>query len=528
MRAKRSIQIEDWGDDVAIPLKPVQGMWSFVAGIDVPLGGSPDALNCVVRRNLLTKRPGYGGFPAGMSALSGTRVMGLYSAQDADGLAYLYAATTAGLHVLNTLGAGWGTVTGPALTGSNERLFSFDTSQNSVLFCQGVDQVMRAVFGGTYAILNANCPAAYYLQRWADRIFIARTTESSVSQPFRVRRPVAGDHTNWTGLGSGFTDLVETPSHIRGLKKLNQHLTVYAEKAIFLGSKTGLAESPARYDLVVTDVGLYLPYSLKGRNERHYFAGQDDVYMFSGGQIQSIGWQVRDELFPNLNTNKLHMMFGEVMFDAQEYLLFTCTGDASTPDKVWVYNWARENWHVWTVSGPVCATVHKLDAGVTIDSIGESIDSQTYEIDSQITAAQYPNLVTGHTDRKVYTWSKQYLSDNGTAIPCRWTSKDFSPADIGAKYDEQIVLKAVHVRYKETGVAATLRFHFSTDGGASWDGPYDVSLVAGTSGMRVTSVFRQVTGNQVRFKFENSTTNEDFQIAELIPVFEKPDSKVAP
>jgi hypothetical protein len=192
-----------------------------------------------------------------------------------------------------------------------------------------------------------------------------------------------------------------------------------------------------------------------------------------------------------------------------------------------VHNWAREIWYPWSVSGPVCATVHRLDSGQTIDSIVSPIDSQNYEFDAQAAQADYPALITGHIDGKTYQWGKAYLSDDGGSIPCRWTSKDFVPKDIGAGYDEKIVLKAIHVRYKETGSAATLRWSFSKDGGATWDGVYEMELVAGTSAYNVASVHRQMTGNQIRVKFENDTVDENFQIIEIIPVFERPQSKVA-
>lgn len=54
-----------------------------------------------------------------------------------------------------------------------------------------------------------------------------------------------------------------------------------------------------------------------------------------------------------------------------------------------------------------------------------------------------------------------------------------------------------------------------------------MELVAGTSAYNVASVHRQMTGNQIRVKFENDTVDENFQIIEIIPVFERPQSKVA-
>ena len=115
----------------------------------------------------------------------------------------------------------WNALTGTALTGGDTQWFSFETSQNSIVFCQGVDKIQRhdiSTVSTAYAVLNANAPITRYLTRFANRLIAAYTIEGGVSKPFRIRRPVADDHTNWTGSGSGFTDQTEYPFQLRGIR----------------------------------------------------------------------------------------------------------------------------------------------------------------------------------------------------------------------------------------------------------------------------------------------------------------------
>jgi len=179
-------------------------MMVFEPGTKLPNEASPDMVNCQVFEGTLRKRFGYTQFPAGAASIGGV-VMGLYSTQDDESNTHLIATYPAGAAKL--VAGVWAAMTGPALTGSSLAFFQFETSQNAIVFSQGVDQVMKhdiSTANTVYAILNANCPAARYLTRFADRLFIAHTVEGGATKPFRIRRSVAADHTDWVGIGSGF------------------------------------------------------------------------------------------------------------------------------------------------------------------------------------------------------------------------------------------------------------------------------------------------------------------------------------
>jgi hypothetical protein len=518
LRARRSAQVAA-PRYVTLPIRPIGGQRDYDPSREIPAEVSPDMSNCLVRDGCLYRRPGFVQFKSGNSAI-GTTVVGLYSTQDEENNTHLFAAHETGLAKFNTLTEVWDACTGPALTGSSILPMSFETSQNSVVFSQGADQVMRIPFSGTtYALLNADCPAARYLDRFGDRLVLGFTLESGISKPFRVRWPQNSDHTKWTGTGSGFRDASEWPYHLKGIRKLGTQLAVYYEHAIELASRTEMIP-PFRFDVRAADIGLYAPATLQGRNDVHFFLGNDDFYAFDGVQVRSIGQPIRDSVFAELNASLLPIMFGEILLDTQEYLAFLCTGASSYPNKVWVYNWGRNVWYPWTVDGPRCSAIHRLDDTMTIDELVGTIDEQAWIFDSRIIQAAYPAFLTGNANGKIYQWSTAYTSDNGVAIPCKWTSKDFRSQDFGAPAGQEITIRRIAVHHRGTGSAAFLDVSFSPDGGSNWYGPYTVTLVNAVGGWHVSVLDHMFTGKQLRFKVEHSSTTSTFIISSFDVTFE--------
>jgi hypothetical protein len=508
-----------------LDIYPTLGMITQIPAKELPLGASPDMMNMCVIGGALRKRPGYTQFPSGVSAF-GDPVVGLASTQDEENNTLLYAFSEDEMFKYNPGSVVWDTCTGPAFTGGAGDLFVWEVSQNSLVASQGVDQVIRMPFTGTtYAILNANCPAAKYMTRAADRLIIAATQEGGVRKPFRIRRSVAADHTNWTGVGSGFTDLAEFPYHLKNLRKIGTRVAAYTEKAIWIGTRTGQASAPLDFQPVVTESGLYAPHTLKGRRSLHMYLGTDDVYEFNGMTVQGLSGPVQYEIFTTLNASVIQRMFGEVLNETQEYLLFLCTGSSSTPDRVWVYNWGRSVWYPWIVSGPQCSTLHRIDTTTTWDAIAVAWDSYGLEWDSISLQQAFPAMLTGHTDGKVYSWSLGNPTDAGVAIPCYWTSKDLSAEDLDQAFrGKQITLRGITVAYKSLGAAFEIDFYYMVDGG-SWQGPYTKSINAMTAGDRTFTVDDQVSGGRIRFKIAHSDTSNTLIINSFHPEIELRDAQ---
>lgn len=512
----------------AVPIQPTGGMWRYTEEGEFPPNSSPDMLNCFVYEGRLCKRPGYSVFPTGMSSLGG-QIMGIYATQDDEYNTHLIACTAAGVSKYDFALNLWAALTGPAMAGGDTQWFTFETSQNSIVFCQGVDKILRhdiSTVATTYAVLNANAPITRYLTRFADRLFAAYTVETGVTKPFRIRRPVASDHTDWTGAGSGFSDQTEYPYQLRGIRKLGEGMIAYTERSIHMAERTGQVLAPYTLRVKTEGVGLYAERTLKPLpgSTGHIFMGNDDIYNWNGVQERGVALPIRDYIFNQVTPSAIRANFSEVMSDTKEYLLFACQGGATTPNAVWVYNYGRDIWYPWSISGPTCATLCRNDDTTTIDDLVGTIDAQNWEYDSRLLASAYPMLITGHTDGKVYRWGQQYSGDNGAAINCYWTSRDLESDDITTEVPpSRITLKSLGIKYKDTGANCTVQLYFSTNGGGSWVGPYSLSLnTTGTPGGNIDAIFDdyQVTGDRVRFKFVNNTSDESFQIIEFNPVLE--------
>lgn len=502
-----------------VTVSPVLGMWSVDAGENIPFGASPDMVNCTIVQGKLRKRPGYTQFPAAHASIGGP-VLGLYSTQDQEGNTTLVAAWQDGLAIWN--GTAWVAATGGPLTGTDDQLFSFETSEDCIVFCQGVDQVQSLPLGTTaFADLDANCPPAYYLLRFGNRLTIALTVEGGQTFGQRHRRSVENDHTDWTGVGSGFRDAVDLVPQIRGMAKILAKIVLYHSNAIELVTLQPNGAAPFRYDLLTEGTGLYAPKSLNKQGDVHRFLGNDDYYELNGGQLTPIGGQLQEYLISTVNPSRLDQVFSALRTDTKEYLNFVCSVVSDYPDTVHVYNYQRRVWYPWSVPGtPRCATAHRLDDTVTIDGLVGTIDEQNWIFDSRVLTEAYPALLTGHDDGKIYKWDFAYLSDAGSAINCRWTSGDFTSENVFQTPGKKLSLEMITIHYEDIGADFDLNFYISVDGGATWEGPYLLSVTAGSGGVLTANIDVRRSDNRIRFKFEQNSATQAFSIVKFVPTFE--------
>jgi len=514
-QGRQGLQQANYAPRKTVPIRPIYGVWSYDPARDAPPGSSPDMQNCVVVKGLLSKRPGYRRMP-GDHAGFGEPVVGLFATQDVDKVQYLYAATLTKIYRYDFVPAVWTQVTGPALTGASDNLFSWENSQAKVVFSQGVDHVKVMDFAGaSYADLSVNAPAAKYLCRFNGRLNLAHTREGTVNFPYRHRRPVRDNHTDWNGLGAGFRDQSEFPYHIQNMKKLGSAMILYYEQGIEAALEQANAAAPFRYEVRATDIGVYSARTLAGWNQQHFFLGGDDFYGFTGLDPQKIGLQVRDEVFRLLNPSRVHVGFGEVLPATTEYSAFLVGGGSVYPDHAWVFNWGRGIWYKWTVSSHRCSAIYRLEDPLTIDELVGLIDEQNFAFDDAAIESLYPALVTGGQNGFVYRWSPIERSDDGASIPAYWTSHDFTAESVFNDPGVKLVLESITVEYVGIGQQFPLEFSFSLDGGTTWIFPVTVMSSVGIGGFRTLTVSRRVTGNRIRFKMAQDSAVDTFQVSKF-------------
>ena len=512
---RQGLQDAGYATRKTIPIRPIFGLWSYDPARDAPPGSSPDMQNCVVVKGLLSKRPGYLRLPAAHTGFN-EPVLGLYATQDTNKIQYLYAATPTKIYRYDTTTNSWIQITGTPLTGGLDDLFSWENSQAKVVFSQGIDRIQIMDYAGpTYALLNANAPAARYLCRFNGRLNAGHTLETGLSLPYRHRRPVRDDHTDWVGLGSGFRDQSEFPYHMQNMKKLGASMILYYEQGIEAALEQPNAAAPYRYEIRATDIGIYASRTLGAWNQQQFFLGGDDFYGFNGLDPQKVGLQIRDEVFRLLNPSRLQVCFGDVLPATTEYAAFLVSGGAQYPDHVWVFNWTRGIWYKWTVKDHRCSAIYRLDDPLVIDELVGTIDDQNFEIDAFAIQSSYPSLMTGHQAGFVYRWSPIYRSDDGLPIDCYWTSHDFTAESVFSEPGVKLVCEGITVEYVGMGQQFDLDFSFSTDGGTTWGVPVTLTSSVGNGGFRTMTLSRRVTGNRIRFRMQQRSAEQTFQVSKF-------------
>lgn len=330
-----------------------------------------------------------------------------------------------------------GTPAGPAnysvdrlQTGTIHDLFSFVTIQDEIIWSQGED-VLRRYDGTTISNLT-NAVAAKYLTSDDARLVLAHTKESGTIIPHRIRWTVRGDMTDFSGLGSGFLDLSDTPDHIKNLGSIQGQLVVYKERNIYVGQLTGNVFLPYYFgDPKVAGTGLRCPHSLASDGERHFFVGTDDIYMFDTVSLKSITQpftqtqalgrtgvsRLRRSFFSAINFDRADLVFGFVDKERKEYVLFFALQGADLPNQAVVYNYEEDVWSnepYLESYAPRVAAVWASTTFTTIDQLVGTIDAQVGTINSFTTNAGDRTVLVGFSDVQGTTFDIR-SQDNATA-----------------------------------------------------------------------------------------------------------------
>lgn len=322
----------------------------------------------------------------------------------------------------------WSEVTGSGLTGTGrysvamgEDFMFVARASHNVFRWSGtaLDTYTTIPDGGTFS--GSGLPRARYVEYFNDRLILGWTTEDGADYANRVRWAVNGDHTNWSGTGSGFLDFYEGNAEpIMGVKGLGARCAVYQPHAIVDLIPTGVAAASFSSETRVRGIGTRAPYTIASTGQAHFFLGTDaNVYAWDGVKLQRIGDAILDELQGLVYPDQMHTYFGVVSTLRQEYWLVLSDGN------VFVYDYAREAW--------------SRDSFPSITALGEVTDSL-----SNTTW----NTATGTWDSTFKSWSEM----GGTSAIRLWGGRSDGATftiDETVNYD-YFAIGSIMDRYCET------------------------------------------------------------------------------
>jgi hypothetical protein len=237
---------------------------------------------------------------------------------------------------------------------------------NRAYFSNGSVPLLYADGSDTLSVAGDVPGASRYQMCIANRLVLAHTTEPEPGQTgsteftFRVRWCVSGDPNDWTGFGSGFSDLLEVPDRITGLAALGRNGYIFRRNGISIMSPTGDGVNPfaiEQYSNAPNGVGSIFPYALAVFGNVSAFVAFNEIYSFNGVEITPIGGAAKKKIFADFADATGDEVLGFMCpniglgYDFLAYYLVI-----PGPNVVWVYHFDEQAWTRWTLPGDARAT----------------------------------------------------------------------------------------------------------------------------------------------------------------------------
>jgi hypothetical protein len=312
-----------------------------------------------------------------------------------DGTTHTLCITTDAVYRYVEASKEWTLITGSDIfTGDEDNAFTscnyFDSAGTDIFItANGVDAVQKWD-GTTWDILGglaaAGVSSARVMITFYNHLILGFTLEGGFQCPQRIRWSATGDPEEWdftTDPTAGFIDLVDTVDWITAFCLLGDRLFVFKERSIWEVLYTG-GSTIFEFRLVIDGVGTYCPASVVSLGDELIFFGTDDVYLFDGTTLKSVGHQIFPLLYETgykrVNSSALGRAPAIYMEETTDYLLVLPT---LSDEPTWVlkYNLNLENWSQRILNNPVTALGYYTASDRTPWSTAEGTwDALTWQI----------------------------------------------------------------------------------------------------------------------------------------------------
>ena len=240
----------------------------------------------------------------------------------------------------------------------------------------------------------ADSQPAKHVRSFGAYVLLLHPVDSGNEVPQRIRWSVPGNLNDWTGPGSGFLDLVDTPDPIMNGLMYGGSFIVYKRNSVIILDIVGSGASTFRVTSSYTKAGMISSRGLVDLGDSHVFLGHDNFYRFTGSpHLEPIGdpiWQLVQEKGDWSNMEQAHAIHDVYNHKAVFYIpLVQGWG-------VFNYDYKLGIWSYYEYPFEPLCSFYSIEHG------------------NYLTAGN----IIGKT-------SGSYLTDLGTAIESEWVSKKF-------------------------------------------------------------------------------------------------------
>lgn len=414
----------------------------------------------------------------------------------------LVAFTTTGIYTL--VGSTWTAVTGAALGASGSSQYSTTAWNSRLVYANGTNAIGEVNFtANTYAAL-VGAPVARYVTTFAGRIIAGYIAANEA----RIQWSVKNNNADWSGLGSGFEDLLSSAGGVvdpvQGLFALTENVALIVRKrSIWVMTQTGYVDAPFAFSRLWDIVGTKAPWSLALTPVGVVGLFTDNVYLFSDQMVPTpIGDDIRSEL---LATPNLTAAAGVYDPYEQEYRL--TVPQTSGSSVVWRYSAPLQRWFRDEYSFNIVRMASAIyQNSISMDELGGTMDDLPGTYDTLGLSDQRNGVLfaTGTANEKMlreFSGSGSDASASGGASSA--VDMDIYSGLISADSPlETVQLSEVVIHYTAMK-AVTLKVEYSADGGASWINYGSVSVSA-TALPAIARVTKPLARNRLQFRVSST------------------------
>jgi len=465
-------------------------------------------------RNELRKRPGKAAL--GGQIADASQIMSFGKLELSSGVKHLVRTSKTKFERFNTSTLTWDSISNTAWTGGDEDFHSIVnvTENDMIIVTNYIDAIRKWTGSGNNASLGGSPPRAKYGCYLSPYILLAYINQLGVVSPWKIQWNDTNAPEMWTGGNSGSALISDEPSPIQNIAKLNEFVAVYKKESLALGRKVDTADV-FLFETIRTGVGLASPRAFADAEGQHYFMGLNDFYVWNGARVESIGGPVRDEVFAQVDREKINRCFAVHIQELNEVWFFVVVAGGSWPTQIWKYNYRLGYWYFDTCNLLTAAIKwERINSQSWDDDPGAWDDAQDIW-DSGTSVAAWEDIVFGNSTGYAYNLDYSTTNDDGEAVSAFVVSKDYT----GDQLEFNKRWLQIDIWAKGPG---KLYVDYSTDEGDTWVNiPYTSTqaYIQLTGAYVKTEMYFDILAEKIRFRFRNAETGETFFLRNFYPYY---------
>ncbi len=406
-----------------------------------------------------------------------------------DGSNYLVRFKTDGVDVWQA--GAWVAATG-TFSGNVHSPFAITGWNDRILFTAGAGGIYQLTFNPSFAVAPVpDSPAGVvHLATFAGRVVASLFGTT-------VQWSVKFDHTDWSGLGSGFEDLQSAaggrPDQQCAVVPASDEIAYCVRsESVWQISVTGDFDAPFAFSRIVTHVGSKLPATVKPVKQGFVCVGQrGQVWHMGPGILEDISGGMVDDF--DLDVRLAELMSAAYDVKQDEYRITIPTA-STTSSRVLRYSFLNKAWTEDVYPFPIKSiSFTMIVTGMAVDDLVGTNDSLAGTVDDLGTPTRVEGFMYAMKDiRRFVVKDDPTMTDTAT----KDVAYDGTRVATGFRMESGDIKTDFHRRqhfaelmlWYEANIGMTFTFEMSEDGGLTWTALGSPVVIANPGRTRPLSV----------------------------------------